>query len=70
MWVHFVPTVEQVLISSIAAKGRVSDWLTAQPSDTIENGLTWNVVCTTPYMDMLHSVSLISSRYFASALTA
>ena len=38
-------------------KGRVADWMKAQPSDTNEDGMTWSVVTTGPYMDMLKIVS-------------
>ncbi|KAL5485301.1 hypothetical protein ACEPAI_7943 [Sanghuangporus weigelae] len=34
-------------------KGRIADWLKAQPTDISENGMTWSVVTTGPYMDML-----------------
>ncbi|KAJ7164160.1 NAD-P-binding protein [Mycena filopes] len=34
------------------AKGRVGEWLSAQPSE-VGDGLTWSQVTTAPYMDML-----------------
>ncbi|KAI5117438.1 hypothetical protein M0805_007008 [Coniferiporia weirii] len=37
-------------------KGRVADWMKAQESDTSENGMTWSVVTSGPYMDMLKIV--------------
>ncbi|KAI0085409.1 NAD(P)-binding protein [Irpex rosettiformis] len=36
-------------------KGRVADWLKAQPSDTSETGLTWSAVSSGVYMQMLHN---------------
>jgi hypothetical protein len=41
----------------VDGKGRVAEWLQAQPSDTSELGLTWSVVTTGPYMQMLFNVS-------------
>lgn len=35
-------------------KGRVADWLKAQPSE--EDGMVWSCVSTSPYMDMLNNV--------------
>ncbi len=40
-------------------KGRVGEWMKAQPSDTSENGMTWSVVTTGPYMDMLNIVGQV-----------
>ncbi|KAI0342005.1 NAD(P)-binding protein [Trametopsis cervina] len=34
-------------------KGRVADWLKAQPSDPSDTGMSWTVVTSGPYMDML-----------------
>jgi uncharacterized protein YbjT (DUF2867 family) len=34
-------------------KGRVADWMKAQPSDVSDNGMTWSVVTSGPYMEML-----------------
>jgi hypothetical protein len=39
------------------AKGRVGEWLQAQPSDASNNGMSWTAVSTGPYMDMLNIVS-------------
>ncbi|THH29924.1 hypothetical protein EUX98_g4272 [Antrodiella citrinella] len=36
------------------AKGRVAEWMAMQPSD--EDGMTWSVVTTGPYMDMLYNM--------------
>lgn len=41
------------------AKGRVADWMKAQDSDTSANGMTWSVVTSGPYMDILDLVSLL-----------
>jgi len=38
-------------------KGRVAEWMKAQPSE-LDNGITWSVVTTGPYMDMLNIVSV------------
>ena len=35
-------------------KGRVGDWLQQQPSDTSDQGMTWSMITTGPYMDMLN----------------
>ncbi|KIY44851.1 NAD(P)-binding protein [Fistulina hepatica ATCC 64428] len=34
-------------------KGRVADWMTAQESTVSDTGLSWSVVTTGPYMEML-----------------
>lgn len=34
-------------------KGRVADWMKAQPSDISDTGMTWSVVTSGPYMEML-----------------
>ncbi|KAJ6509697.1 NAD(P)-binding protein [Mycena vulgaris] len=36
------------------AKGRVGEWLAAQPSDPSEDGLAWSQVTTGPYMDTIN----------------
>ncbi|KAH8979244.1 NAD-P-binding protein [Lactarius akahatsu] len=36
------------------AKGRVTEWLHQQPSVVSDTDLSWSVVTTGPYMDMLH----------------
>ncbi|KAI9443394.1 NAD-P-binding protein [Lactarius indigo] len=36
------------------AKGRVTEWLAQQPSVVSDTDLSWSVVTTGPYMDMLH----------------
>ena len=40
-------------------KGVVCDWLRAQESVADENshGMTWSILTTGPYMDMLYNVS-------------
>ncbi|PCH36839.1 NAD(P)-binding protein [Wolfiporia cocos MD-104 SS10] len=35
-------------------KGYVADWMKSQPSVAGDTGMTWSIVHTTPYMDMLH----------------
>ncbi|KAI0311729.1 NAD-P-binding protein, partial [Amylostereum chailletii] len=35
------------------AKGRVADWIKAQPSTPTEDGMSWTIETTVPYMDML-----------------
>ncbi|KAH9080322.1 NAD-P-binding protein [Lactarius deliciosus] len=40
------------------AKGRVSEWLSQQPSVVSDTDLSWSVVTTGPYMDMLHISTL------------
>ncbi|PSR99449.1 hypothetical protein PHLCEN_2v4128 [Hermanssonia centrifuga] len=37
-------------------KGRVTDWLQAQNSDVSDTGLSWSVVTSGPYMDMLNNI--------------
>lgn len=37
-------------------KGRVAEWMKAQVSDTSSDGMTWSVVTSGPYMDMLNLV--------------
>lgn len=37
-------------------KGRVAEWMKAQVSDTSSEGMTWSVVTSGPYMDMLNIV--------------
>ncbi|EPQ54364.1 NAD P-binding protein [Gloeophyllum trabeum ATCC 11539] len=36
------------------AKGRVADWMKAQPSVVSDNDMSWSVVTTGPYMEMLN----------------
>jgi hypothetical protein len=38
-------------------KGRVGEWMQAQPSYTHEAGMSWSIVTSGPYMDMLLNVS-------------
>lgn len=38
------------------AKGRVSEWLAQQPSVVSDTDLSWSVVTSGPYMDMLQIV--------------
>ncbi|PCH36840.1 NAD(P)-binding protein [Wolfiporia cocos MD-104 SS10] len=38
----------------VDAKGRVADWMKSQPSATGDKGMTWSMVYTGPYMDMLY----------------
>ncbi|KAJ3553614.1 hypothetical protein NM688_g3512 [Phlebia brevispora] len=35
-------------------KGRVAEWMQAQASDVTEDGMSWSVVTSGPYMDMLN----------------
>ncbi|KAJ3555105.1 hypothetical protein NM688_g2758 [Phlebia brevispora] len=37
------------------AKGRIGDFMKQQPSETTDNGMTWSLVSTGPYMEMLNS---------------
>jgi hypothetical protein len=41
------------------AKARVADWLRAQPSVASEDHLSWSIVTTGPYMELLMGVSCI-----------
>ncbi|OBZ66191.1 NmrA-like family domain-containing protein 1 [Grifola frondosa] len=36
-------------------KGRVADWMKSQPSIVSDNDMSWSVVTTGPYMDMLNN---------------
>ncbi|KAF9812120.1 hypothetical protein IEO21_06353 [Rhodonia placenta] len=38
------------------AKGRVGEWMQAQASDVHGAGMTWSIVTSCPYMDMLHNL--------------
>ena len=44
-------------MAPVDGKGRVAEWMQAQPSDTAGEGMTWSVVTSAPYMDMLFNVS-------------
>ena len=39
-------------------KARVADWMRSQLSDTGVDGMSWSVVTSGPYMDMLFNVSI------------
>lgn len=43
------------------AKARVADWLRAQPSVASEDALSWSIVTTGPYMELLLGVAYASS---------
>lgn len=45
----------------LSGKGKVGDWLQQQPSDVSEKGLTWSMLTTGPYMEMLNNVRLLIS---------
>lgn len=47
-------------VEHLDGKGRVGDFLKAQPSAVSDNGMTWSAVTTGPYMDMLNMVSIIA----------
>ncbi|THG96685.1 hypothetical protein EW026_g5192 [Hermanssonia centrifuga] len=38
------------------AKGRVGEWLQMQPSDVSDTGLSWSMVTSLPYMEMLNNI--------------
>lgn len=40
-----------------SGKGRVADFMQAQPSDLTDSGMSWSIVTTGPYMEMLNIVS-------------
>ncbi|KAJ7773813.1 NAD-P-binding protein [Mycena metata] len=40
-------------VDHMDAKARVADWLRAQPSDASEDKLSWSIVTTGPYMELL-----------------
>ncbi|KDQ21957.1 hypothetical protein BOTBODRAFT_26361 [Botryobasidium botryosum FD-172 SS1] len=42
----------QYKVGHYDGKGRIAEWMTAQPSE--ETGMTWSVLTTGPYMDMLN----------------
>ncbi|PCH44687.1 NAD(P)-binding protein [Wolfiporia cocos MD-104 SS10] len=35
-------------------KGYVADWMKSQPSVVSDTGMTWSIVCTSPYMEMFY----------------
>ncbi|KAI0342726.1 NAD(P)-binding protein [Trametopsis cervina] len=37
-------------------KGRVGEWIQAQPSNRSVNGMAWSIVTSGPYMDMLYNM--------------
>ncbi|OCH84301.1 NAD(P)-binding protein [Obba rivulosa] len=37
-------------------KARVADWMRSQPSIVSEDNMSWSVVSTGPYMDMIHNI--------------
>jgi hypothetical protein len=39
------------------AKGRIAEWLVQQPSVVSDTELSWSVVTTGPYMELLQTVS-------------
>ena len=41
-------------------KGRVTDWMKAQPSVVSDDEMSWSVLTTSPYMDMIRMVSTVS----------
>ena len=43
-------------------KGRVAEWMKAQPSVVSDTDMSWSVVTSGPYMEMLEIVSVILSR--------
>jgi hypothetical protein len=47
----------QYKVEHFDAKGRVADFLKAQPSIVSDGELSWTVVTSGPYMDMLNMVS-------------
>jgi hypothetical protein len=48
-------------------KGKVAEWLKAQPTTALGEEMTWSVVTSGPYMDMLNIVSLCEHEYKAKA---
>ena len=49
-------------------KARVAEWIHGQPSDPGQDGMSWSIVTTGPYMDMLFNVcrSLFSQHIIAN----
>ena len=43
-------------------KGRVAEWMKAQPSIVSDADMSWSVVTSGPYMEMLEIVSMNPSR--------
>ena len=39
-------------------KARVAEWMQAQPSDAATHGMSWSVITSGPYMDMLFNVRI------------
>ncbi|KAI0075142.1 NAD(P)-binding protein [Panus rudis PR-1116 ss-1] len=37
-----------------SSKGKVGEWITVQPSEPTEHGMSWTQITTGPYMDMLY----------------
>ena len=50
----------------LTGKSRVGDWLQAQPSEPTNTGMSWSIISTGPYMDMLLAVRLINDLCQAS----
>ena len=40
----------------VNGKGRVGDWMRGQPTEVGDSGMTWSMLTTTPYMEMLTNV--------------
>ena len=40
-------------------KGRVTDWMKAQPSVVNDDEMSWSVLTTAPYIDMIRMVSTV-----------
>ena len=38
------------------AKGKVAEWMSVQPSLVGDDGLTWSIITSAPYMEMLNGV--------------
>ncbi len=47
-------------------KCRVADWMRAQESAVSENDMSWSILTTGPYMDMLNMVSGLMSTQFVN----
>jgi len=43
----------QYKVDHFNGKGRVAEWISAQPSEKAGDGMTWSVLTSGPYMDML-----------------
>ena len=50
-------------------KGRVGEWMKAQPSEVAEDGMTWSAVSTGPYMEMLNFVSTFTCPFLQNSLS-